>query len=284
MANILFCHMNPQPISELSIKDYEHPLETQALARLKKTRGINKVISKFHEHSFEHRIRIQYLGSSLAVHERSFPDLIYLRDKACEILQAPWIPDLYIQDVESLTAVSIGVEEPVIILSAQLVEKMRPEELLFVIGREVAHIKSEHILYQEIGMIFPEIIEAFSVVTLGLSSVLSTGLRYALYNWRQTAEYTADRGGLVACQDIETVKWMMAKWAGLPQRSWSTFPIEEFVSQAVHYEEPTQNTMDKVIGFFLGDNNWSVVRAKELFAWMETDAYHRLFQRRIGDA
>lgn len=276
--------MNPQPIRELTIKDYEHPLETQALARLKKTRGINKVISKFHEHSFEHRIRIQYMASSLAVHQRSFPDLTYLRDKACEILQVTWSPDLYIQDVESLTAVSIGVEEPAIILSSQLVEKLTPEELLFVIGREVAHIKSEHILYQEIGMIFPEIIEAFSAVTLGLSSVLSTGLRYALFTWRQTAEYTADRGGLVACQNIETVKWMMAKWAGLPQRSWSTFPIEEFVLQAVNYAEPTQNALDKVIGFFLGDSNWSVVRAKELFAWIETEEYHKLFQRRIGDA
>ncbi|NND08960.1 MAG: M48 family metallopeptidase [Saprospiraceae bacterium] len=273
--------MNPQLINDLTVSDYEHPLETQAMARLKKTRGINKVISKFHELSFETSIRIQYLGSSLAVTPRTFPDLLYLRDKACEILHLSTIPELYIQDGETLSAVSIGVEEPGIILNTALVEKMTPEELLFVIGREVAHMKSDHILYQEIGMIFPEIMEAFSAITLGLSTVLSTGLRYALHYWKQTAEYTADRGGLIACQDVEVTKWMLAKWAGLPERSWSTFPIEEFMLQVANYDDATPNALEKVIGFFLGNNNWSVVRARELFAWIETDEYRSLFQRRI---
>ncbi len=274
--------MNPLPIADLSIEDYEHPLETQALERLKKTHGLGKVISKFHEHSFEHTIRLQYTGSSLAVHPRTFPDLVYLTEKACEILQVSLVPKLYIQSADSLTAISIGVEDPALILSSELVEKMTSEELLFVIAREVAHIKSEHILYQEIGMIFPEIIEALSVVTLGLSSVLSTGLRYALFAWKEKAEFTADRGGLVACQDVETAKWVLAKWAGLPERYWSTFPIEEFALQAHQYEMSTLKTFDKVVGFFLGDNNWSVARAKDLLDWIETETYQKLFQRRIG--
>ncbi len=45
--------MNPQPLHDLKSEDYEHPLDEQAMRKLKETKGLNKVVRKFYELGFE---------------------------------------------------------------------------------------------------------------------------------------------------------------------------------------------------------------------------------------
>lgn len=274
--------MDPQRIPDLKAEEYAHPLETRALERLKQTRGLGKVVSKFHEHSFEGSIRMQYTGSCMLASERTFPQLTYLAEKACDVLSCTQIPVLYLRRSDELQARTLGVEDPMLVLTSDMVEKLNAQELLFIIGREIAHIQHQHILYQEIGMIFPELIEAFSIVTLGLSSIISTGLRYALYHWAQMAEYTADRGGLLACQDENAAKWVMAKWAGLPESQWKSFHLQAFEDQARTFEGITPRTFDRIIGFVLGETNWSIARMQELIEWIDDPDYDQLLGRRRG--
>ena len=88
-----------------------------------------------------------------------------------DILQVNQKVQLYIQRSEQIGGVSIGVEKPMIILSSLAVDRLSHQELLFILGREVAHLAHQHTLYKEIGLIFPDLMEAFSVVTLGISSL-----------------------------------------------------------------------------------------------------------------
>ena len=156
-----------------------------------------------------------------------------------------------------------------------------------MIGREVAHIKCQHILYQEIGFIFPELMDVFSNITLGLSGVLSSGLKYALFHWAQMAEYTADRGGLLVCQDIFVTKQLFTKLAGLPEKYWATYEVEELEDQARAFEGFTEKFFDKFMRFLFDNNLWAIARAQELIHWVETGAYNRVLvdkgrPRRIG--
>ena len=217
----------------------------------------------------------QYLSSSVRVTNNNFSHLLFLSAKAAEILQVQYVPELYIRRSDHLEGISIGVEDPLIILSSDAVEKLSNQELLFVLGREMAHIEHQHTLYKEIGLIFPELIEAFSVVTLGLSSILSAGLKYALYNWDMTSELTADRGGLLACQDWQTCVSFLAKLAGWPQNYWSSINLAEFQDQARKFKH-AQSSFDKIVNYMLGDNSFGIVRLKELIDWTDAGDYDAL--------
>lgn len=268
--------MNPHDLQGLKIEDFRHPKESASFATLQKTRGLERVVKKFYDLGIENIIKLQYTGSSLQLSPTSFPELHELVKFACSILDVPTIPELYVQRSEQFTATTLGVERPMIAISTECLDKLNKQELLFLIGREVAHIKCHHILYQEIGFIFPELMDAFSNVTLGLSGILSTGLKYALFQWSQMAEYTADRGGLLVCQDVYVVKRLFTKLAGLPEKYWAEFPIEELEAQAMAFEGVSEKSFDQFMRFLYGNNLWAIARCQELIQWIESGSYNRL--------
>ena len=249
---------------------------------LKNTKGLEKVVKKFYDMGVENIIKLQYTGSSLKLSPKYFPDLFRLTETACDILDVDYIPELYVHRSEQFTATTLGVDRPMIAISTECLDKLSKQELLFMIGREVAQIKCQHILYQEIGLIFPELMDALSNITLGLSGVLSSGLKYALFDWAQMAEYTADRGGLLVCQDIYVTKKLFTKLAGLPEKYWATFEVEELDNQARAFEGFTEKTFDKFMRFLYGNNLWAIARAQEIINWVESGEYNKVLVNKSG--
>jgi Zn-dependent protease with chaperone function len=268
--------MSPTPLKHLKPASYQHPREGQSLEALTKTKGIGKVVRKFHELGIEKAIRLQYTGGSMLACHQHFEHIIYLVELASHVLNLEQIPDVYIQRSEEFEALTLGVENPIIVVSSECIDQLSNQELLFILGREIAHIQSNHTLYQEIGIIFPELMDAFSGITLGFSGLISTGMRYALFYWAQTSEYTADRGGLLACQDEEAAKLVLAKQAGLPRKYWSTFNISVFEEQARAFEGYDQVAYQKIIRYILGKQSWAIDRAKELIKWIDDKDYATL--------
>jgi len=279
--------MNPQKLHGLSIADFLHPREVSSYKTLQDTRGLESVVKKFYDMGIENVIKLQYTGSSLKLSAKSFPELNGLIEIACEILEVTPVPDIYVERSEQFTATTLGVERPMIAISSECLDKLSKEELLFMIGREVAHIKCQHVLYQEIGFIFPELMDALSGITLGLSGVLSTGLKYALFHWAQMAEYTADRGGLLVCQDTYAAKRLFTKLAGLPEKYWGGFDVDDLDKQARAFEGFTEKTFDKFVRFLYGNNLWAIARAHEVIKWTESGQYNRIIARKtrmnLGD-
>jgi Zn-dependent protease with chaperone function len=268
--------MNPHKLYNITASDFQHPKEAESMMTLKNTKGLEKVVKKFYDMGIENIIKLQYTGSSLKLSPKSFPDLFRLTETACDILNVEHIPELYVQRSEQFTATTLGVDRPMIVISTECLDKLSKQELLFIIGREIAQIKCQHILYQEIGFIFPELMDALSHITLGLSGVLSSGLKYALFHWAQMAEYTADRGGLLVCQDIYVTKQLFTKLAGLPEKYWATFRVEELDNQARAFEGFTEKTFDKFMPFLYGNNLWAIARAQEIINWVELGEYNKI--------
>jgi hypothetical protein len=81
----------------------------------------------------------------------------------------------------------------------------------------------EHVLYQNIAWLFPifsgTISNVIALIPGGttVASAITGGLYLALVNWLRMADYTADRAGLLACQDVNSAMTAMAKIAGLPK-------------------------------------------------------------------
>ncbi|MGB9977622.1 MAG: M48 family metalloprotease [Thermovenabulum sp.] len=68
------------------------------------------------------------------------------------------------------------------------------------------------------AQVFPILGEIVGSITLGAGKLLSTGLQIALLNWVRMSEFTADRAGLLTCQDPEVAASALMKLAGVPQK------------------------------------------------------------------
>ncbi len=218
---------------------------------------------------------MQLTGSYLRVTRDSFADLYQVVADVRDRLEVPVEIDLYIAGGGEINAFTVGVEHPLIVLTTAAVELLSTEELTYVIAHEVGHIKSCHVLYYQIAEFLPVIAGMIGSVTFGLGELFSTGIQMALLQWKRMSEFTADRAGLLGCQDAEVAWRTLTKLAGLPPKYYATLNTEDFLRQARDFQAMDADTLSKIAKWLssLGESHpWTVVRAQQLLLWMESGA------------
>ena len=259
-------------------QSYEHPSDAKTLNALQSTSGLETLIRKCNEFGVERLLRVQLMGSYLRATADCFPELYRAVQEGCEILDVPKRPTVYIQP-GGLNAFTAGVEQPILVLNAGLVDAMTEEELRFVVGHELGHIKSGHVLYYQIAMLLPVLAEVISAATFGVGSLLSFPLEVALIRWQRMCELTADRAGLLACQDVNAATTAMIKLAGLPLRFFDKVNTEDFLAQAREFQSFDSDKLDWVAKILSGmgqSHPWTVMRASELLRWIDSTTYEKL--------
>ena len=146
-----------------------------------------------------------------------FPEVYNTLLSVCQTINLNPIPDLYIQEGGEINAFAVGSEKPIIVLNEGTIEKLNPIELTFIIGHEVGHIKSQHMVYQLLAkLILPIIGDIIESATLGIGNIFTTPIQIALLSWSRKSEFSSDRAGLLACQDINAAITAFMKKAGVP--------------------------------------------------------------------
>ncbi len=262
-------------------QEYEHPDDAEALDALQRTAGLETLVRAVNSWGMERMLRIQLTGSFIRVTPDNFPELWKIFATARNRLALPITPEMYIKNEEDINAFTSGVEKPVIVVNSGTVDRLDEDELLFVIAHEMGHIKSGHVLYYQIASYLPVIGNIIGDVTLGIGNYLSMGLQVALLHWQRTSELTADRAGLLGCQQPETATRAMMKLAGLPKKYAEKANVEDFIAQAQEFEMLDASATDKIMKYLsiYGSNHpWTVMRAKELLTWIDTGGYSRILQ------
>ncbi|MEQ1827982.1 MAG: M48 family metalloprotease [Pirellula sp.] len=90
----------------------------------------------------------------------------------------------------------------VVVLNLGLVRLMTAEELQFVIGHELTHIKCGHCKY---------LLLTNSIVGSSFNRLFALFFHLLFMLWSRKAEFTCDRGGLVACKDPMAAMTALAK-------------------------------------------------------------------------
>lgn len=260
---------------------YEHPFDRKALNALKGTPGLETAVKAFNKYGIEKMLRIQHTGSNIRISDNNLPEVQQILRLACKNLGIFEIPDIYVQWGYDINAFTAGVEKPLIVLNSGAVDLMTADELLFVIGHELGHIKSQHVLYHQMSMVLPFIGELVGSATLGLGDLVAKGIQLALLNWQRMSEFTADRAGLLACQDINVAVCSMMKMAGLPGRYFGRTSVDSFMKQAKDFEGVEYDMLDKtakLLSIMWQNHPWTVARASEMLKWIESNEYQRIIK------
>ncbi|HET9624914.1 MAG TPA: M48 family metallopeptidase [Kofleriaceae bacterium] len=272
-----------RPLNGLHIDDFRHPSDTRATEALKRIPGLDKAIAKILEYGLERLYYVDNVASNLRVTPKMFGRLHRSLTWATKILDVPE-PEMYVTVDPVPNAFTYGHTRPFITLTSGLVDMLSDEELFFVIGHELGHIKAGHVLYSTMARNIAAVVELIGQATLGLGSLLGQGLVIALYDWYRCAELTCDRAALLCVQDIEPAHGTFMKLAGGTTRLASEMDRGEFLRQVEAYEEVDRSTLDKAYKVLLTlyrTHPFALQRAKLLDQW-HADGYEELMARRAS--
>ncbi|MEM6764065.1 MAG: M48 family metallopeptidase [Bacteroidota bacterium] len=274
--------MERKRIIDLNPVEYEHPYDKNALDRLENTRGLELVTRKVLDYGLERYHRILHTGDNIRVTPDNIPELHKLMEEACEILEMEERPELYLHLEDKITSISSGEKKLLIVLSTGAIELLTDDELLFLIGRELGHIKSNHVLYRMMADSLQVVSQVIGEISFGIGNLVSMPLRVALLHWYRMSEFTADRAGLLACQDMDVAANAFVKIAGLPHKYHGRVTVEDFRNQAEEFEEVGEKSIDKLINFIAVHDQsqpFTVIRGSQLFQWEESGKYEAILAR-----
>ncbi len=270
-------------LKNLSPYEYEHDQDRKALYSLKQTPGLPKLLELINRYSVDKITKINHTGSYLKLGENQVPSVYHIFLEACEILDVRRIPMLYLRQGYLVDAYATCSSEPIITIYSAAIDKLTDIELMFLIGRELGHVKSEHILYKDVADKLGYLGILLGQMTLGVGTILSSGLEIALKFWNRMSELTADRAGLLACQDYEAAIQMITKQAGtanlkIDDRSVN---IDAFMKQIEEFDDYDFDAFDKVAKmlFYNDTHPWTVSRASEIQSWHDSPLYHAVLRR-----
>ena len=216
----------------------------------------------------------------IKVNERNFPELYQAFVEACNILDVSPDPELYlIHGTGYIKTLTIGANQPMIIINIDGLESLNYEELIYVFGHELGHIKSNHLLYHQTALILPGLGKVIANSTLGLGGLATNAVEFALYQWMMMAKLTSDRSGLLACQDINVAIATLIKLAGLPVKYINEVVVEEFMAQARDFGSYNLDSLDKftkMLSFTEPMHPWTTLRTAELLKWIDSGGYQAL--------
>jgi Zn-dependent protease with chaperone function len=256
-------------LTGLSVDEFRHPSDQAATDVLKKIPGIDKLFAKVLEIGLERVFYVDNIASNLRVTPKMFPRLHRSLTWACKILGVDE-PEMYVTVNPQPNAFTYGHTKPFVTVTSGLIDMMTDEELFFVIGHEVGHIKAGHVLYGTMARNIAAVVALLGQVTLGIGSLLAQGLVLALYEWYRCAELTSDRAALLCVQDLEPARDTFMKLAGGTTRLAAEMDRDEFLRQVRQYEEVDRSTLDRAYKILLTigrTHPFALARAKELETW-----------------
>lgn len=258
----------------ISSRAYEHPADRSALVALRKLTGFDTVFKAMSGLLPERSLRLLYLSDSVRVGDRQFAHLNDMLRDACYILDLERVPAMYVTQNPQPTAMCIGMDAPIIVVSTGLVELLDEEEMRAVIGHEVGHALSGHAVYRTILLFLTNL--ALKVAWIPLGNVAVLALVTALREWFRKSELSADRAGLLVGQDLRASMRGLMKLAG--GHHLHEMNVDAFLEQAEEYESSgdLRDSVLKIMNMLPRSHPFTTVRAAELKKWAATRDYQRL--------
>jgi Zn-dependent protease with chaperone function len=272
-------------LTGISSRAFEHPADRTALTAMRAVPGFDQLLRVASGMLRERQYRLVYLSSAVRVDERQFSDLHALLGEACVVLDVPERPELYVFNDPKPNAITLGVDKPFIAMSSGMYELTDADERRFILGHEVGHAMSGHALYQSLLLHLVNLIGAIGWLPIGALGLRA--LYAALREWQRKEEFSGDRAGLLATQDLDVALRVTMKLAGGAHLD--RIDVTAFLKQADDYEGAgdLRDGVLKLLNTERTTHPFAVVRAGEINRWAASDEYRDIlagnYPRRTDD-
>jgi Zn-dependent protease with chaperone function len=241
----------------------------------------------------DYELTIKMMRKGVLVTEKQFTWVKTEVNACAEILHISPPPRVFIVGGGGMKAHAVNFKDPFIILPSELIEKSNAQALRFAIGRQMGHIKCDHVFYKSLtsggisslefvlGKWGQELINAF----LGKISDL------ILVDWILARELSADRAGLIACQDLKIVQKTLLNFKLAIPFEIVELNVEDYLEQTKIIREKQELILENLPGpVQKGISRWQrsnrlasdypfmLQRIAALQKYAESEAYQKLFE------
>lgn len=266
-----------QKLVNLKTTEYEHNFDKAALNALRALKGVDTLTNFLMNWTYVKWHLVELAGSNFHVTKESCPELYAQVRDVADTLDIIQLPEVYTEWGYFINAYTTGYKDStLLVLYSGAVDLMTEEELRFIIGHEMGHIKSGHVLYHTMTQMFSNIISNVSI-----ASPLVKPMYLALLYWYRMSEFTADRAGLLACQDVDAALNAVIKMSGFPSKYFDKMDRNAFMEQARDFQNRYGGFTDtaiKNISILNDSHPWTIMRAAELIKWIESGEYEKVLQ------
>ncbi len=143
----------------ISPKAYEHPADRAATAALRSIPLMDQFIKRLCDFGHERRLRQVLLGNAVRIGEDQVPGLWEGYRSCAWVLDLERTPDLYVTQTPMVNAMTVGAQNPVVIIYSSLAGSYEPLEVRAVLAHELGHVLSEHYTYTTALLILSQVVQ-----------------------------------------------------------------------------------------------------------------------------
>jgi hypothetical protein len=217
----------------ISPKAYEHPADRAATAALRSIPLMDQLVRRLCDFGHERRLRQVLLGNAVHIGEDQVPDLWGSYTNCAWVLDLERTPDLYVTQTPIVNAMTVGAQNPVVIVYSSLVGSYDPLEVRAVLAHELGHVLSEHYTYTTALVIISQVVQGALPRSL-FAGLPIRALYLALLEWSRMAELSSDRAAALVLGDPLPVCRMLMRTAGGALEGMN---LDAFIRQATEYED-----------------------------------------------
>ena len=261
----------PEKLYGLSVDSFTHPDDLAAIQALRGVTAVNRLVSTMEEQGNQIITRMMTLGSCVRLTDTDAPRICQAVRNVCDIMEYNRIPEIYTRRAFSLDVEPSGVDHPVIIIPDLALRTLSDDLLYFTIGRAITRFKSDYLKFYLVAQMM--------ILSTSFFPVVSDVIKLPLANWMRKSELTADRGGLLACQNYKAaMRYLMMK-AGMPLKETEDVSIPDYI-EAVQIKDGLTRA-GKEAKTLVNVTGWANDRINELFLWYADGSYDDLLEEYI---
>ncbi|MBE9099492.1 M48 family metallopeptidase [Vacuolonema iberomarrocanum] len=269
----------------ISASAFRHPLDAQAEDALRSVPGFDLVARRFLEFTLDRPRYIYLMANGIEVGPRQYSSIYQIYRECLRDLDISPEPTLFVSQNPLVNAYAIGQERPSVVLTTGLLDLSGSQELRSVIAHELGHLKCGHVILNQMAYWAMLVTSGLADMTFGVSTLVTTGLLVAFFEWKRKAELSADRAALLVMDELEPVLKNMMHLAGGSNRYANELSLQEFIRQSQRYQELDQDGLNQVYKFFLYNNfsqntfqthPFTVERVSYLQTWANSEDYRQI--------
>lgn len=258
---------------------YQHPIDRKIIRYVSQLPGCEALCAKT-VNVIARQKELAMMANAMFVTPITHPRLYKLLAAACAIMDLHVVPRMCISPkIQGIGAYTIGYgDKAYIAISPQAAGFLDDREMLFLLGREIAHIQCGHVVFRNI---VDCLFDGVSMVPL-VGKMVSYVTSPMLYSWIRYSEMTADRAGLLCCQSREAALRTMMKMAGHPLNSDETLCTRSLCDRINEFEESLANSgLDRFWNVLISvgrSDPYIIYRASELLSWFQSGEYDEIVE------
>lgn len=193
----------------LDIHQIAHPVD-KALIKVLEKAHIKDILNE-PMHQLVSANYGQLLATGIPLNQENFPELYALMQKTCTRLGIPIPYTIISNELSGINAFATGTDEDAFVVISNMAPRcLKPKELQFIISHECGHIAMEHMVYHTAGSLAAQAGGLLPIV----GPILAQMVVFPLNCWNRCSEVTADRIGLICCEDLYSAQRALLRIVG----------------------------------------------------------------------